>query len=148
MSDVYGIEILNKSITEKEIYYLKLLNTLHDVYIHLGYTPDSRFIDALHFTKAKTPEDIEETRKLYEFEENIVKGYTSVLCDAIYKSFDRVTPEDKLSIILFSKENPDYDVFFDGIVYKSECKNCQVEDVPKTKSKVHKNNLGQFVKED
>jgi hypothetical protein len=147
MNKVYGVEILNKSITAKEEYYTKLLNCLHDVYIHLGYTPDPKFIESLRFSKAKTSEDVEEVRKLYEFEENKIKSYSGFLCDAIYKDFNRVTPEDKLSIILFSKENPDYDEFFDGIVYKSECKNCQVEDMPKTKSKVYKNNLGQFVKE-
>ncbi len=148
MNKVCGVEILNKSITAKEEYYTKLLNCLHDVYIHLGYTPDPKFIESLHFSKANNPEDIGQVKKLYKFEENKVKGYTGYLCDIIYKDFDRVTPEDKLNIILFSKEHPDIDAFFDGIVYKSECKDYQVDDVPKVKSKVFKNRLGQFVKEE
>jgi hypothetical protein len=147
MNKVLGIEILNKSISEKEIYYTKLLNKLHDVTIRLGYTPDPQFYGALLFTKAKEEKDIQEVTNLSEFEENRVKQYSEYLCDIINKDMDRVDPTDLLSLIVFQRENPGTDEYFDNIIYKSKCKECK-EDVPKAKSKVYKNKLGQLMREE
>jgi len=149
MSKIEGIEVLNKSIIEKEVYYTKLLNKLHDVTIRLGYTPDSQFYSALLFTKAKEEKDIPEVTKLTEFEEGRIKQYSEYLCNIINKDMERVDPTDLLSLIVFERENPGTQEYFDNIIYKSkECKECEVEDVPKAKSKVFKNRLGQFTKED
>jgi hypothetical protein len=145
---IYGIEVLNKSIIEKEIYYTKLLNKLHDVTIRLGYTPDPQFYGALLFTKAKEEKDIQEVTNLSEFEENRVKQYSEYLCDIINKDMDKVDPTDILSLIVFQRENPGSAEWFDSIIYKSKCKDCEVEDVPKPTAKVYKNRLGQFTKED
>lgn len=143
-----GVEILNKMISEKEIYYTKLLNCLHDVYIHLGYTPDRRFIETLHFTKAKTPEEIKEVKNLNKFEEFKVKEYSEHLGDIIYKDFDKVSPTDKLKLILFQKRYPGTEEYFNNIIYKSkdECIECET---PKEKEfKVVKKPLGMYTKEE
>jgi len=148
MNKVYGVEILNKGITAKEEYYTKLLNTLHDVYIHLGYTPDPQFYGALLFTKAKDENDFEEVSKLSEFEESRIKQYSEYLCDIISKRMDdgTIDPTDLLSLIVFQKENPATEEYFDNILYKSQCKHCDIESVTK-EPRVFKNKLGHFCKE-
>jgi hypothetical protein len=148
MNKVLGVEILNKSISEKEIYYTKLLNKLHDVTIRLGYEPDPQFYSALLFTKVKEEKDISLVTNLTQFEENRIKAYSEHLCNIINKDMERVDPTDLLSLIVFQRENPGTDEYFDNIIYKSKCKECEVEDVPKAKSKVYKNRLGQFIKEE
>jgi len=145
----YGVEILNKSIREKENYYTKLLNTLHDVTIHLGYQPDTQFYGALQFAKAKDEDDIEEITHLVDFEENRVKAYSEYLCDVIYKDLDRVSDTDLVNLVVFQKEHPGTDEYFDNIVYKSkECLECQDEDVEENKPKVVKDTLGRYLKDD
>jgi hypothetical protein len=145
MNKVLGIEILNKSISEKEIYYTKLLNKLHDVTIRLGYTPDPQFYGALLFTKAKEEKDIQEVTNLSEFEENRVKQYSEYLCDIINKDMDKVDPTDILSLIVFQRQNPGTDEYFDNIIYKSKCEECETNE---EKSKIVKDKLGRYLREE
>jgi len=146
--DNLGVKILNKSIQEKQTYYMKLINTLHDVIQHLGIEPDKQYWGALQLSKALDDDDVLEVTNLTEFEEFRLKEYSRCLIDVIKKNISKVSNSDLIKLIEFQREHSGTDEYFDDIVYKSEeCKECQ-ENVEEKTPKVVKTPLGQYTKEE
>jgi hypothetical protein len=143
MINLYGVNILNKSIQHKENIYRKRLELLMEVCCNHGELIDPDFL-SINFYQTCPGDDVDEVQKVTNTEEGRCQAYIDYLSDVALVHKSKWTSQDWALLSLFDAtyRNSEEDY---PIIYKSKpCKDCNVGDVEETRYKIIRNRTGGY----